>query len=132
MKGHSKNWALCPKRVASEKNAANVMNIHTALPPSAASSGSSSQTPSIHSVADTMTVSERALHGYNEKLLNILNVLATNTRSAGTMSAGNPLLDPAAMLQAFQTNPFGHCMMPRGGRSHRFPTRTSPNIYGEL
>jgi hypothetical protein len=108
VKGHSKNWALCPKRSQSN-GATNVMNVHTALPPPATAGGSSSQTPSILSISDNMTPEVRAMHEYNGKLLNILNVLATNaTRPIGALSAGAPLLDTAAIMQAFQTSSLGH------------------------
>ena len=56
-----------------------------------------------------MTPEVRAMHEYNGKLLNILNVLATNaTRPIGALSAGAPLLDTAAIMQAFQTSSLGH------------------------
>jgi hypothetical protein len=107
--GHSSLWGGCPTRLAKAAAAKNILHLHSAPPPApAASSGSSSQAPSIHPLSDSMTVSERALHGYNEKLLNILNVLVSNTRSASTMSATDPILDPATILQAFSSHPFGH------------------------
>ena len=85
------------------------MNVHTALPTPATAGGSSSQTPSILSISDNMTPEVRAMHEYNGKLLNILNVLATNaTRPIGALSAGAPLLDTAAIMQAFQTSSLGH------------------------
>ena len=108
VKGHSKNWALCPKR-AQSNGATNVMNFRTAFPTPATAGGSSSQTPSILSISDNMTPEVRAMHEYNGKLLNILNVLATNaTRPIGALSAGAPLLDTAAIMQAFQTSSLGH------------------------
>ena len=108
VKGHSKNWALCPKRSQSN-GATNVMNFRTAFPTPATAGGSSSQTPSILSISDNMTPEVRAMHEYNGKLLSILNVLATNaTRPIGALSAGAPLLDTAAIMQAFQTSSLGH------------------------
>ena len=102
--GHSSVWGKCPTKLArkAERAAKNVMHIQPAAPaaPPAPTATQSSKTPSILPLTDTMTVSERALHGYNEKLLNILNVLAPSL-------AGNPLMDQAALMQAFSGNPFG-------------------------
>ena len=106
--GHSSLWGGCPTRLAKAAAAKNILHLSAPSPAPAASSGSPSQAPSIHPLSDSVTVSERALHGYNEKLLNILNVLVSNTRSASTMSATDPILDPATMLQAFSSHPFGH------------------------
>ena len=106
--GHSSLWGGCPTRLAKAAAAKNILHLSAPSPAPAASSGSPSQAPSIHPLSDSMTVSERALHGYNEKLLNILNVLVSNTRSASTMSATDPILDPATILQAFSSHPFGH------------------------
>ena len=107
VKGHSSYWHKCPTKLERRSaSAKNVMHLNSAthhpsnsLPPTAAD-GALPPTPSIQSVIEKM-------HGYNEKLLSIFNVLATNSRSNGAVSAGSPLLDPAAMLLAFQGNPFG-------------------------
>ena len=52
-----------------------------------------------------MTVNERALHTYNEKLLNILNVLAN--RGNGNDIPSSSLMDADSVLKAFGSNPFG-------------------------
>jgi hypothetical protein len=51
--GHSSLWGGCPTRLAKAAAAKNP-------PAPAASSGSSSQAPSIHPLSESMTVSERA------------------------------------------------------------------------
>jgi hypothetical protein len=65
--------------------------------------------PSIHPLHDVMTVSERALHGYNNKLLKILNVFATqaNQQRGSTYPSSNPLMDPVAMMQALSAHDGG-------------------------
>ena len=98
--GHSQNWANCPTKLAAKK----VMHLQPApAAPIAAVPSSSSKTPSILPLHDTMTVSERALHGYNNKLLKILNVFANqaNQQHGSTYPSSNPLMDPVAMMQAF-------------------------------
>jgi hypothetical protein len=53
-----------------------------------------------------MTINEgNLLRSYNEKLLNILNVLAN--RSNGNDSSASSLMDADSMLKAFGNNPFG-------------------------
>jgi hypothetical protein len=70
------------------------------------SSAPSAKTPSILPVNDTMTINEsNLLRSYNEKLLNILNVLAN--RSNGNDSSASSLMDADSMLKAFGNNPFG-------------------------
>lgn len=100
--GHSHNWSKCPSKVA-----AKVMHVQPAVtvrtvPPAS----TSSMTPSIHPLHDAMTVSERALHGYNNKLLKILNVFATqaNQQRGSTYPSSNPLMDPVAMMQALSAH----------------------------
>jgi hypothetical protein len=97
--GHSHNWANCPSKLSANKV------LHAAPASTAASATSvSSKTPSILPLQDVMTVSERALHGYNNKLMKILNVFATQAnqqRGGAYPSLSNPLMDPVAMMQAF-------------------------------
>ena len=78
------------------------------------SSAPSAKTPSILPVNDTMTVNEgNLLRSYNEKLLNILNVLAN--RSNGSDSSASSLMDADSMLKVFGTNPFGRWGPEEGG-----------------
>ena len=105
--GHSANWSGCPSKLAKAKS---IMHTQPAPPahPTVPSSSSapSAKTPSILPVNDTMTVNEgNLLRSYNEKLLNILNVLAN--RSNGNDSSASSLMDADSMLKAFGNNPFG-------------------------
>jgi hypothetical protein len=99
--GHSHNWSKCPSKVAANK----VLHVQPTAPTAsvAPQASTSAKTPSIHPLQGEMTVSERALHGYNNKLLKILNVFATqaNQQRGGAFTSSNPLMDPVAMMQAF-------------------------------
>jgi len=101
--GHSHNWSKCPSRVA-----AKVMHVQPTVR-TAPPASTSSMNPSIYPLHDVMTVSERALHGYNNKLLKILNVFAaqSNQQRGSTYPSSNPLMDPVAMMQALSAHDGG-------------------------
>jgi hypothetical protein len=96
--GHSHNWSKCPSKVSANKVLHAAPTTHVAPAASV-----SSKTPSILPLQDVMTVSERALHGYNNKLLKLLNVFASQAsqQHGGAYPSSNPLMDPAAIMQAF-------------------------------
>jgi hypothetical protein len=100
--GHSSVWGKCPSKLArrAARAAKHVMHLQSTAPAAPAAT-QTSRTPSILPQSDTMSANERMMHGYNEKLLNILNVLAPSLTP-------NPLMDTNALIQAFTSNPFGN------------------------